>query len=428
MILKPLKLFTIFILLLPFHTGTFQVLKVEFSSVPTGVFLLQTWKEALLALLLGLVILQVFISGKITINYPRMILLLIGFIGSGVIGLMQAPDLNRGLYGFRGTYEAFLVFLVVLLLPIDIKWLQRIIPKIIIIGVIIALIAMYQSLFLSYDFVLRYYAVDGRLPSVFSFMNGTVQRAIGTFSSPNSLSLYLAFLIILIININLRTSTSNLLVVPCVVILFAAILLTVSRSGWLAVGTGLGISFLLYRHKQKLILILTVLAIIAVPISIAAGLDNHLINTLSGREVSANYRIEVGKQNLETIITKPLGVGLGRVGARVLRFGTPITGPDYYPTESYILQLGMELGLPGLLFFFAIVSYAGVTLFRNIYQVSSPWCRAIAVSSFAALCGALVHAMFIPSLQDLTVSSYLWFLVGLGMRLPTLEAKEQFQV
>ena len=52
------------------------------------------------------------------------------------------------------------------------------------------------------------------------------------------------------------------------------------------------------------------------------GLDKHLINTVQGDEISANYRSGLALDNIVTAFAHPLGVGFRFIGARANRFSS----------------------------------------------------------------------------------------------------------
>lgn len=417
----PRLIFAVLLLLLPFHTGVFQVMRVELNLSPTISLILQSWKEVLLFSLLGWVILKILSTQKIIGKHLWMVLLVGMFILIGIISVRLSPSLLEGLYGFRGTFEPYIVLILALMLPLDFNWCKRVIPLLFIVASMVSAFAIFQVLFLGFQYAWKYYSQGGVLPSSFGFMGGSIQRAIGTFSSPNQLSLYLVFLIILILNLVLRQPESVPGRIVLIGLYITALVFTVSRSGWLALVAGLGFSFMIWRRKLRVVLIASFLAILALVMLYVLDLDNFIMNTLAGREISANYHMSILIDNFKIVLANPFGVGLGRVGARTFRFANPSGDGVYFATESYLMQTAMELGIPGLLLFLSIVASSGMVIYHNIFRLSDDWSRAVTVSALASLIAAFVHSLLIPGLQDVVVSSYLWFFVGLGMRMPAFE-------
>jgi len=421
LLVRPRLVLTILLLLLPFHTGLFQILKIELALPTTIALALQSWKEGTLLLLVSWVLVQSLTTGRLRMAHAWILPLVGLFMLIGLAGIRHAPSFVEGLYSYRVMFEPFVVFLLILLLPLDIAWCKRLVPWLLVVGAIVAALAIFQAIFLGYDFLWKYYAADGQISVSFSFMGGRIQRAMGTFSSPNQLSLYLVFIILITANLALRFPQQRRRLATLLALLFAALLLTVSRSGWVALLVGLGFSFLIWRRKRIVVPLFILLALIAIPIGSTLGLGSHLANTLQGRELSANYHIMSFRQNVEVILDNPLGVGLGRVGPRAFYFRKG--SGQFYPTESYLLQVAMELGIPGLVMFLLVTISAAIVVYSNIFRLSSVWSRAMAVSALAALLAALAHTLLIPDLQDFTLGCYLWFLVAWGMRLPALEQR-----
>ena len=145
--------------------------------------------------------------------------------------------------------------------------------------------------------------------------------------------------------------------------------------------------------------------ILVIPLAAFLGLDQHILNTIQGREISANYHLDQAVSNLQTVYEHPLGVGLGWVGARAKRFDNLPLGRERYTTESYLLQTAMELGLPGIVVFLLIVVATGITVYTNIFRLTDTWSRAMAVSavSFRVLHHA-IDAVYRLTMRRITVS------------------------
>jgi O-antigen ligase len=422
---NPRYAFTLLLIFLPLHTGVFQVIKVELH-IPTMVStLIQSWKEGLMLVLIVYIIICIVKTNKLKGTHLYILVLLGLFIITGIVGLYFSPNFSAGLYSFRGTFEPFIILVLTLLLPLDLDWVKKLIPKLLIIGGVVAAFAIFQSLILGYSYLWKYYAQDNVIPSSFVYSGGVIQRAMGTFASPNQLSLYLDFLIILFTNLLIRLPRIYFKYAAIVGLFLIALILTVSRSGWMAFIAGLGVSILIWRRKQKIILYISVLVIIGLLIGFTLGLDSFLINTFFGQEISANYHVNMFQENMNVILSHPLGVGLGSAGARAVRFFDVVNSGSYYPTESYLLQTGLELGIPGVTLLLMIMGSSGILIYKNIFRLKEKWSRAVAVTALSILVAALVHSILIPDLQDLALSSFLWFFIGMGLRLPSLEKRVQ---
>lgn len=427
LILHPRSALALLLIIMPFHTLTFLVLSVEMGLPSSLIAVLQMWREMLLVCLAIWVVLRLSSGYRLHLVHPQFMLLCIGFMLFGFVGLLNSPDLIGGIYGYRGTFAPLAFLILILCLPITDQWLRTVTPKLIFVGSLVAMFAIFQSLILGFDFVWKYYAREGVLSSSFIFMGGSLQRAMGTFSSPNQLSLYLVLVLLLALNLFLRSHAQRqkIRLGITLMLLSVALVLTVSRSGWLAAIIGIGFCFLIWKRRRNFVVAAVVGLIVAVPLFFALGLDQHLLNTVQGNEISANYRTGLTVKNIVTAIEHPLGVGFGLVGARATRFGAD---RQIYNTESYLLQMAMEIGLPGLLMFLLLAGWSFVLVYRNTFAVRSPFLRAWGVTALAAIIAALTHAMFIPDLQDLTVGMYLWFFVGIGLKLVQIQSSARAKV
>jgi hypothetical protein len=412
------------LLLMPFHTLFFRILTVDFSFPTIALSIMPLWKEFVIVLLLIRIGFTALQAKRFYITYPWVLWILFFFVLLGVQGLRNSPTLTMGLYSFRSTYEPYLLLPVVLIVSFSSEWLHKVTKYIFVVSLLISAFALYQVWFLGFDFIWKYYSTNGVIPSSFIIMGGQLQRAMGTFASPNQLGLYLAFMIILAFNLALRKVYARWKLTLLIMVLIVALTFTVSRSSWLALVIGLGFSFTIWRRKHHGILLLIAGLALFFPLLVIMGFDQHLTNTFTGQEIAASYHVDITFENLQTIFSKPLGVGFGHVGARALLFQDTFPAEARYYTESYILQLALEAGLPATLLFFVLNGGTGLVLYNNIYRVDGRLSHGFTVSACSMLLAALTHAWLIPDLQDITLSMYLWTFVGLGMRMASIERAE----
>jgi tetratricopeptide (TPR) repeat protein len=169
-----------------------------------------------------------------------------------------------------------------------------------------------------------------------------------------------------------------------------------SRAAWLAASGGCGVvacSFLLQKysvkayfstHRKKLL--------IAFPLM-------FILTTLCVYEIyqlkkdSADGRLLIWKNTVYAIVNHPMGVGLGNfAGAygneQIAYFSSGkasereklVAGNPEYAFNEY-LQIALELGIPGLLLFFSLVSYA---LYKGICnRLYAPVASLVALLVFA---------------------------------------------
>ncbi len=117
-----------------------------------------------------------------------------------------------------------------------------------------------------------------------------------------------------------------------------------------------------------------------------------------------------------------MGIGMGMVGERALRFSgeAPIQH-----TESTYLQYGMETGLFGLLLLAAALLALLTTLWRirrRRRSAADSWGAAMAELAIVFWIGAMADFVVTPLLQNLLAAGTLWWIAGAAFHLDAYEA------
>jgi O-antigen ligase len=124
----------------------------------------------------------------------------------------------------------------------------------------------------------------------------------------------------------------------------------------------------------------------------------------------------------------PLGIGLGRTGPAVAKFGAEIQAHwDKYgtsainPGENYFQVLISETGLPGtitmLILTFAIL-WRGYKSYLRIEDNDLQW---FSVASLSVLVSIFVVFFGGPALVTAPLNMFFWFLSGALLKLPILD-------
>jgi probable O-glycosylation ligase (exosortase A-associated) len=133
----------------------------------------------------------------------------------------------------------------------------------------------------------------------------------------------------------------------------------------------------------------------------------------SQRDESAESRLELWAACFDTMAKNPIvGVGPDHMPLHMEEFGFK-KGKE---AHTLWLQLGAELGLPGLLLLIAFYSSCVIRLIpiaRDELSVSDPWLSYLTRGVIAALCGFAVSAQFV-SLEGLEMPYYI-ALIGAGV-------------
>ena len=115
---------------------------------------------------------------------------------------------------------------------------------------------------------------------------------------------------------------------------------------------------------------------------------------------------------IQYLVRHPEGVGMGFVGPRQ---GFFFPQPTKFSVEGSLFQIAMEMGVWGLLIWliFWFIGLRRLLHIRN--DVRDGLLRTIVTTAFTGWVTALIVFLFLPMMQSLTLMSWLWFLLGLGL-------------
>lgn len=231
-----------------------------------------------------------------------------------------------------------------------------------------------------------------------NMFGGITSRAVSTFSNPNILATYLVmtapFIWIYFKDRDIARS-GKLLSFICSVISAACVVLTWSRGGWLGFLAALTVYlFINYRYTFKYILIAGAVAPIGL-IFAPGNITDRLLSIGNLGDSSTYYRLFTWKGSINMMIDHLIG-GIG-VGESAFNQIYPIY--SYLGTEAtahshnLFLQIGIELGVVGLIVFLAVMISAARRGFGSLRTVSCARSRLIISAGIAGIAAALVHGL-----------------------------------
>jgi O-antigen ligase len=236
-------------------------------------------------------------------------------------------------------------------------------------------------------------------------------------NNPNDLALTLNLILGLTLGLLLGSTSAvrRLLLLGAMGLFAAGIIVSFSRQGFLGLAT-IGIVYLARRvRKNGLIVLVVALALLVLVITVSPrGYGERLYSAFdTSLDVtgSATVRWELMKYAVVIMLSRPFGVGIG-MNTLALREAGVAT---WTLIHNVYLQIGVELGLAGLLVFLLLA----VRLFREIRRSLErlegvPNARSLFLLGYGvqiSLLSFLVMAMFAP----VAYHFYFFYIAGLGV-------------
>ena len=249
-----------------------------------------------------------------------------------------------------------------------------------------------------------------------------IGRLLSTWFDPNFIGGYLAFLMPVTLALGLyykqekRLKWAALLFVISAVGL-AALYLTYSRSGYLALIASLGI--LTFFKSRKLLIALVMVAVIGFTLSPrvqertieAVDSAKGLIGLDSQKPLDPTAQLRVYSwQFAREIIADHLllGVGYGRYAYEINQRGHGLLSDHSSGgSDSSLLTIWAQTGIFGLLSYLAIGFVATVTAIRRIWK-KNDFNSYLLLGFLSGFAGMMLHSVFVNSLLYALMMTYLW--------------------
>lgn len=252
-------------------------------------------------------------------------------------------------------------------------------------------------------------------------------RVYSVFGNPNVLAEYLIMTIPLSISLMWYSKKihKKIIFLATSGVLILALVLTLSRGGWIGFAFSALIFVLLVEKRLLLSAIPIVLGgILFLPQSIL-----HRIMSIGNFADSSNaYRLKMWEITLDIIKDNPIaGVGLGHLPFKET-FETYIrTMPTYHAHNTY-LEIAAELGIPGLIAFlillFVVFKYGIQTLING----ENRYIKIMAAGVFSGLGGLLAHGAVENVIYLTRIIVYFWILIGFILVLMKIKKQKETNI
>ncbi len=391
---------------MPYHYLVFAVL---LANVPV----LKLWRDVLL---MAVLVLEIMRSGGVKRDsalVSDVIFILLCFVY-----VFLAPVTFKALNITRIYLLPILIFHVVKNLALTEWEIQSFLKKLMFSTVVLCIYGIVQAFLLGPDFLvmLGYSNNDGVLSHTYFLSNfggnvlgRSVQRVVSTFSSANVCAFYLCCVLIVYLSARKRIKVSAVAYYSFMFLVFATIVLTFSRSSWLALAIAVLLTnaaplWAFIREGWKPTACLAIVALIAV--IAAESLQDALIHiiksSLSGSDTSVVNHFSTIKTAITKVSASPFGLGLGENGPRALNYGSA-----NLVESSYFLMV-FEYGLIGAVLYFYDYVFMIIYALKNrrYAKHQSAICLCLAVF-------ALIAYFNIPYVQEIECTGFVCIVFGL---------------
>lgn len=406
----------IVLLLLPLHTMLIAKLVPSVTGLPET--FMAAWKEALLGIV-ALAVLTTALRNPESLKLGPAELALLGFLLLVTALALISGNGAAAAYGLRVFTEPLAAYFLARAIGAPLDQITRIAKLLYISAVLIAIWAIFQAAALGDRFLMDigYETYDGRLHDGFYIALYQFQRAVGTFSSPNTFAIYLQLIMTLgLFMARERLFKSRLAYSLCSLVLLVSLLYSFSRSAILALMMS-SFTFLLLNDRPIRVLKITgslfaVLAALGIVIyaafpDLVTPLFEHFRNTLDFLDPSTIGHIESLKQGIAFLFANPLGVGVGMSGPKAASWtGTLLNA------ENSFLVLGFDTGFPGLFLYVAFLLILGITLFNKYQLLPKSTERCFISAILAALIGQVMAWNLLPFIVELECTIPLFIMLG----------------
>ncbi len=397
---------------------------------------LALWKEALLLVILGIAVVEMLSSfcrdapWRVSTEVDVIDVLIISLVAlSAILFFYQLPATSyQLLLGFKYDFVPLVALLVLRRVEWSKAFKYQLMNILIAVGGIIALYGIAtlfapQSFFswLGYSDLHSLYTPDGPLAAFQQIGGSGIRRMQSTMSGPNQLGLWLLIPFGLLLMKGVRGNVDRCLL--CIVVL--AMLLTFSRSAWVAAAVMTGVVVWRTMPKKKSLVIghwSLVILFVGVIVGYLA-FPNILFRAASTRD-----HLVRPIEAMKTMVANPLGLGLGTAGPASNRVSDtcvhlePGADPSWAADrsglcvfvgeiqvqpegkcncpllpENWYLQLGVELGVIGFVLFILIT----VVVLKKLKTTG------------LIFLGLAVAAVFLHAWEDAAVAYTVWLMVAM---------------
>lgn len=429
-VLIPMARFISFAVFVPTHSST--LLRAS-----------QLWKDEAIVVLAARMVHGAFLRGRLP-NVHFIDLLIAGFIGLTGLYLFYPGIIAGSTYfvralAFRQDALYLLVYFIGRGITLRRRDVKTMLVALIAMSVVIAIVAGFEfalpGLTNRIFTKLGYPAFQSALGTAFEtesvrtrvLESGTLPRASSLFLADLGLAFYLVLLIPLAAALFFacRTRASQFWSGLFLLAMIATMGLTVARAPLVGAVAGLAVLIFLSRSFIKASWVAIGVAAMVILFLVVSGYSFGVFRALySAQDSSASAHTGYISRSIGLVASHPLGEGLGNGShVSVLAKGLGQGALPSWATETWYLQLGLEMGVVAMLLFAALLLVATCNSLLSGVRVRDPWLRALSLGVAGGGVGYILVSAFHPVWSAVQVSYLFWLFVGIAIRAPRLESE-----
>ncbi len=338
------------------------------------------------------------------LNFPLFAFLGIAFVSLvwAARDLVFAEILTASLYLVR-FLEYALLFYLILDLVRDKKQIQKYVKFILICALLLAFLG-----FLQYIFIPDFSGMAGK-----AGWDPHVKRLLSTWFDPNFIGGFFVLILSFILSFSLYTKRKRvrILLFALGLIFFAALILTYSRSAFLAL---VAVIFVIGTLRSKKLLLIGCLALLLLVV-FSGRLQARLVGAVE-LDITARHRInswlstlKIARDNLF------LGVGFNAFKYAQIEYGTIglLGSHSDFGSDSTLLTVLVTTGIFGLLAYLWLLGAGFKVCWRAFRRGKSNFEQALGLGMFSGLAGLLIHSQFTNSLLYPHFMELFWLFLAL---------------
>lgn len=408
-------LIMVLLLMLPYHHQIIYILMSDFGVV-------RFWKEFVIIVLVFITFLQI-ITGKKKVTISLFEILLLAFMAVVFVYVCAGDSKYQALYISRTYFIPMFLVPVIKYTDITKNELKKALYIVMANTVVLCIWGIVQAQFLGDEFLVNLGYGTQRVRHMLKLKNefyilggGFMQRVASTFAAPNTFGMYLAIVIVIIMFMYKDMNINRVYVYITLFISTVTLVLTFSRTSWIACFAALMVHFYMFvkwdKKTWKKVILYTVsagvLVIIADIFIIRSGIImagyKLIINTVTGQDSSLLGHFSSWCESVIRIFRHPLGLGLGNNGPRAMRF---LKKPNL--TESSYFLMAYEVGILGAAIYFSSYIIATLDNIRLYKKTGNK--KVLAILSVLII--MYLGYLSLPFIQDFELLVLMYIIVAL---------------